>query len=153
MTTQKTSKIHQKLAAIACALAFLPTAATLAADTIDTKQEVVLPGWHLEFININPAIKMAAAYGNRGTGKHGSFGRFSPNFETPYHTHSGAYHGVVIKGVMTTPFKGEGKPPTMEPGSYWYVPAGAEHSTACISDIPCEFYFHAGSKFDFKPLK
>ena len=92
---------------------------------------------------------MAAAYGDRGKGAHGSFGRFPPNFVTPVHTHTGAYHGIVIKGVMTNPFKGEESPPTMEPGSYWYVPAGSEHATACVSNIPCEFYFYADEAFDF----
>jgi quercetin dioxygenase-like cupin family protein len=69
------------------------------------------------------------------------------------HTHSGAYHGVVIKGVMTNPFEGEINPPKLPPGSYWYVPADAVHATACVSNTPCEFYFHADSAFDFTPVK
>ncbi|MCZ6666297.1 MAG: DUF4437 domain-containing protein [Gammaproteobacteria bacterium] len=136
-----------------CMLALLPMTPTSAGEKSSAAKEVAVPGWQLQFENINPAIKMAAAYGDRNAGMHGSFGRFPPNFETPMHTHSGAYHGVVIKGIMTNPFKGESKPPTMEPGSYWHVPAGAKHTTACISDIPCEFYFHADSKFDFNPVK
>ncbi|MEH6403286.1 MAG: DUF4437 domain-containing protein [Sneathiella sp.] len=96
---------------------------------------------------------MAHAYGHRGKGAHGSFGRFPANFETPGHPHTGAYHGVVIKGVMTNPFKGEKNAPTMVAGSYWYVPAGMPHTTACVSDTPCEFYFHADGAFDFKPAK
>ncbi len=135
--------------ASAFALALLSGCAAQAGTEFDTGKDVVLPGWQLEFQNINPAIKMAAAYGDRGKGAHGSFGRFPPNFVTPVHTHTGAYHGIVIKGVMTNPFKAEESPPTMEPGSYWYVPAGSEHATACVSNIPCEFYFYADEAFDF----
>ena len=96
---------------------------------------------------------MGAAYGDMSKGGHGTFGKFPANFITPVHTHSGAYHGVVIKGTMTNPFKDQTDPPKMSPGSYWYVPAKSEHATACVSDTPCQFYFHADSAFDFKPVK
>lgn len=119
----------------------------------DANEEVVLPAGQLEFHNINPAIKMAAAYGDRSSGAHGSFGTFPANFTTPFHTHSGAYHGVVVKGVMTNPFQGEQSPPAMKPGSYWYVPAGAAHATACVSNEPCQFYFYADGAFDFHPVE
>jgi mannose-6-phosphate isomerase-like protein (cupin superfamily) len=120
-----------------------------AGSNFNENAAVTLPQEIREFVNINPAIKMASAYGDRSVGAHGTFGQFPANFETPEHTHSGAYHGVVIKGTMTNPFDGDKNPPKMEPGSYWYVPANARHSTACISDTPCEFYFHADSSFDF----
>ena len=119
----------------------------------DTSAEVTLPAEQRGFENINPAIRMAPAYGDRSTGAHGSFGRFPGEFITPFHTHTGAYHGIVIKGRMTNPFKGEKSPATMGPGSYWYVPANAVHATACVSKTPCEFYFHAASSFDFHPVK
>ena len=133
----------------ALALAVLPGCAAQAGSEFDPQKDVALPGWQLDFQNINPAIKMAAAYGDRNVGAHGSFGAFPPNFTTPVHTHTGAYHGVVIKGVMTNPFDGEESPPTLEPGSYWYVPAGSDHATACVSNFPCEFYFYADAAFDF----
>jgi Domain of unknown function (DUF4437) len=125
----------------------------LAEGAFDAQKNIALPSEQREFQNINPAIKMATAYGDRSKGAHGSFGQFPANFETPSHIHSGAYHGVVIKGVMTNPFKGEANPPSLMAGSYWYVPAGSEHTTACISEVPCEFYFYAEGAFDFKPVK
>jgi len=124
-----------------------------AGGTFDPTANVAMPAATLEFRNVNPAIAMADAYGDRATGAHGTFGTFPAEFITPYHTHTGAYHGVVVEGVMTNPFEGETSPPEMAPGSYWYVPAGAVHATACISKTPCKFYFHADSAFDFKPVK
>ncbi len=54
---------------------------------------------------------------------------------------------------MTNPFAGEAEPRKMGPGSYWFVPANAVHATACVSSIPCEFYFHAAGAFDFLPAE
>jgi len=121
--------------------------------SFDPKLETVKTSESLQFQNINPMIQMAAAYGDKGAGGHGTFGKFPGNFKTPEHTHTGAYHGVVIKGALTNPFNGDQNPPKMTAGSYWYVPAGIKHATACVSSTPCEFYFHADSAFDFHPLK
>jgi len=122
-----------------------------AAQAIAAGGDTARPSWQREFEPMNPMIKMAPAYGDRSKGGHGTFGQFAPNFMTPFHTHSGAYDGVVIRGVMTNPFAGEDNPPKMGPGSYWHVPANSVHATACVSDTPCEFYFHADKAFDFIP--
>ncbi len=122
-------------------------------STYDVNRDVAMSASTLQFSNINPAVQMATAYGDRSVGEHGTFGKFPANFITPIHIHTGAYHGVVIKGVMTNPFKDETSPPEMPAGSYWYVPAGSEHATACVSATPCEFYFHAEQAFDFKVVE
>ena len=119
----------------------------------DADRDTATPAAKIAFNKINPAISMGAAYGDMSKGGHGTFGKFPANFITPVHTHTGAYHGIVISGTMTNPFKGEKTPPKMVPGSYWYVPAESEHATACVSDVPCQFYFHADSGFDFHPVK
>jgi hypothetical protein len=123
-------------------------------SSFESKQEVALPAAQLNFENINPAIRMATAYGDRASGPHGTFGAFPGNFVTSFHTHTGAYHGVVVKGTMTNPFKDEASPPELAAGSYWFVPAGSEHATACISAEPCEFFFFAagGGRFPSSKL-
>lgn len=112
-----------------------------------------VPAEQIDYQAIAPFVRMGAAWGDRSKGAHGSFGRFPAGAESPPHTHSGAYHGVVIAGLMTNPFAGEQNPPTMGPGSYWFVPAGAAHVTACVSKEPCVFYFHADNAFDFSPAE
>ena len=107
----------------------------------------------IRFARMAPFVEMGGAWGDRGKGAHGTFGRFNANSKSPPHTHSRVYHGVVISGVMNNPFGNEPKPPRMTAGSYWYVPAGAPHVTACISSEPCLFYFHAEGAFDFAPVK
>jgi len=146
---QRTSLTLVKSALTVGILGVLLATPSHAQEGFDAAKEVAVPASDLTFENINPAIKMAHAYGNRGTGAHGSFGQFPANFITPLHTHTAAYHGVVIKGQMTNPFKGDQNPPVLEPGSYWYAPAGMEHATVCVSNTPCEFYFYADGAFDF----
>ena len=138
------------LAGLSCVL--LGDWSAHAEATFDPATAVVKPGWQLDYQNINPMIKFAPAYGDRGHGAHGTFGRFPPGFSAPWHTHSGAYYAVVISGVMTNPFRGEDAAPTMEAGSYWYVPANLEHVTACVSQVPCVFYFYSTQAFDFNPV-
>ena len=71
------------------AVATMPLAACAHTATEST-QAVVLPEASLDFQKINPAISMATAYGDRGAGAHGTFGRFPESFITPMHTHTGA---------------------------------------------------------------
>ncbi|WP_109353979.1 DUF4437 domain-containing protein [Sphingorhabdus sp. EL138] len=101
----------------------------------------------------NDAITFAVAYGDRSTGAHGTYGSFPANFETPEHTHTHDYRAIVLKGQMTNPFQGDKNAPILNPGSYWEVPAGSVHTTACVSDTPCEFYMYGDHSFDFKPTK
>jgi len=96
-------------------------------------------------------VEFADAFGDRAKGPHGTFGKFPAGFETPAHIHSHGYRAVVLKGTMTNPFEGEKNPPKMEPGSYWSVAAGAKHTTACVSETPCEFLMWGDNDFDFVP--
>ena len=148
----KLSRTHL-LTIIASLAVTLSVGSANAGSKFDPNKDVALPKAQLKYFNINPAIQMANAYGDMSAGGHGTFGKFPANFDSGVHTHSGAYHGIVVKGLMTNPFKDETNPPQMEAGSYWYVPANSAHSTACVSDTPCEFFFFAESKFDFIPAK
>ncbi|MBT5779477.1 MAG: DUF4437 domain-containing protein [Rhodospirillaceae bacterium] len=147
---QKKHKISIAAAGLALVLS-LPSFASdhKALPNFDPSKDTAKPAETLSYVNINPAIQFGSAWGDFGTTEHGTFGKFPANFETPFHTHSGAYHGVVIKGAMTNPFEGENNPPVMNPGSYWFVPANSVHATACVSAEPCQFYFHAAGNFDF----
>ena len=147
-------KFKLPLTGVAATLALLLALPAIGSDhktlpNFDPSKDTVKPVQSIKYVNINPAIKFGSAWGNFGKTAHGTFGKFPPKFQTPFHTHSGAYHGVVVKGTMTNPFKGEKNAPTMKPGSYWFVPANSVHATACVSAEPCQFYFHAASNFDF----
>ena len=109
-----------------------------------------------------PAPVMVDVWGDRTTAGHGTVGVFPPGFSAPLHTHSEAYHGIVLSGLMSNPFGTQLEPflnnPAshgdieLGPGAYWYVPAGAQHTTTCVGPDPCWFYFHAAAAFDFAPI-
>lgn len=97
-------------------------------------------------------VRFSPGWGDFAEGPHGTIGVIGPNDETPAHTHTGAYSGVVIRGTMTNPFGTEVDPPMMEAGSFWHVPAGEQHVTRCVSDQECWFYLYADGGFDFTPI-
>ena len=111
-----------------------------------------------------PGPLMVDSWGDRSTAAHGTLGVFPPGFSAPLHTHSNDYHGVVLRGEMTNPFGTDlerfldGDPANdhgdvrLGPGSYWYVPAGSQHTTTCVGPEVCWFYFHSEALFDFAPL-
>jgi quercetin dioxygenase-like cupin family protein len=102
-----------------------------------------------EFEEISSFAAFSTIWGDRNVGAHGTLGRFTPNSESPLHTHGETYYGVVIQGQMTNPFGDEESPVILAPGDYWYVPANSEHTTACVSEEECLFYFHSQGAFDF----
>ena len=141
------------VAAVATTTAILAGAGCALADppAFDPAKPVFTPADQVPWHDVNPAIRFGDAFGDRATGPQGTFGTFPPNFITPVHVHTNAYHGIVLFGTMTNPMglKGDPNAAKMGPGSYWYVPAGMPHATACISNTPCMFYMHANKAFDF----
>ena len=124
------------------ALAALPLGAC-AQSAFDPVQPVVLPEASLDFQNINPMIKMAAAYGDRS-----DLELLEGGLRLDLDELNASGRRILAERQLAPVAILE-----MVPGSYWYVPAGAVHATACISDEPCEFYFHAESVFDFTPVE
>lgn len=135
------------LAALLVAVSF-----NLRAD--ETEEVTVVPAEDIEWtvpFEGGP-IRFGKGFGEVFATAHGTFGRFPGNFTTPAHTHSHSYHAVVLQGVMINPAAGDhGPAKKMGPGSYWHVPGGAEHTTACVSEEPCVFYMHQTTSFDFTP--
>jgi len=123
------------------------------AAPFDPSLPTAKPAQEFKFDTIMPTLKFSGAYGDRASTAHGSFAAIAGKWATPSHTHSAAYHGVVIRGVVTNGFNGDKNPPKMGPGSYWYVPANSVHVTACVSKEPCMTYLHSDGKFDLLPVE
>jgi len=120
-------------------------------NQFDPSVAVMMPAKNIDWINEAGGVSAGQGYGDRETGEYGSFVSFPSEFVTPDHSHTNAYHGVVITGTMINPMAADGDelPIQLGPGSYWFVPAGKTHITACISDSPCTFYTHSTVFFDF----
>ncbi len=124
-----------------------PVGTTLRADEVKFEEAAGTP-----FGPNGELVQFGAGWGDRASGAHGTFGIFPAGAVSPPHTHTSDYHGVVISGVMSNPFGTEASPVELPAGSHWYVPAGEQHVTQCMSTEPCVFYFHSEGAFDFAPV-
>ncbi len=140
-----------KFGAIAAVVACVSAAS--AATIFDPRLPLAKPVDTLTYEAITPYLKFADVYGDHATTGHGKFVMIKGRQATPSHIHSAAYHGIVVRGVITNGFDGDKNPPKLKPGSYWYVPANAVHVTACISKEPCMTYVYSDEKFDFIPAE
>src|SRR6266436_10018129 len=87
------------------------------AEAFDEKKPVAQPASAFKFDTITPFLKFSDAYGDRNSSGHGTLGQIPAQMASPSHTHSAAYHGIVIRGVMTNGFNGDKNPPQMGPES------------------------------------
>lgn len=106
----------------------------------------------LEWVEIVPGVDFAAVHGDWAEGAHAKFARFAPGMAAPVHSHTNAYHGVVVQGEFTNPYPGE-EAVVMRPGDYWYVPGGAAHSNECVSAEPCVFFTYGDALWDLDMLE
>ncbi len=97
-------------------------------------------------------VRFAPGWGDFEAGPYGTFAIIPGATATPPHVHRGAYSGVVIRGTLINPFGTEDDPPQLGPGSFWHVPAGEQHVTACVSEEGCWGYLYADEGFDFTPI-
>lgn len=136
------------IAAIACAFLL---AGPATAQTPDGA--ILLEVDDVEWTEIIPGVDFGAVYGEFTEEGHAKLVRFEPGLVSPLHTHTNAYHGVVVQGTVTNPYEGEDSPVEMGPGTYWYVPGGAAHKTGCVSEEPCLFYTHADEGWDIQVVE
>ncbi len=101
---------------------------------------------------IPDVVAFGTVTGDREAGAHGTFVRIPPGQATPLHTHGAAYSAVVIQGNFENPIPGEvASDVVLTAGSYYHIPAGAEHITRCAQDSPvdCMSFFYQDVSFDF----
>jgi len=90
--------------------------------------------------------------GDMNASEHITYIRFSAGMQTPVHTHTHAYVGIVVTG--TTQHWIPGKPETrkdLAPGSHWSIPAGQPHVSECKAGMDCIMAVVQEGAFDFLP--
>jgi quercetin dioxygenase-like cupin family protein len=145
--------LPQFFAIVALAAAFTLPAHGQVAPPAAPEGAAVVHASEVEWAEIVPGIRFAAVYGQWDREAHGKLVSADPGVRTPMHVHSGGYHGMVIEGTVTNPYAGEVGEVRMGPGTYWYVPAGAPHATACVSEEPCLFYTYADGAWDIEVVE
>lgn len=122
-------------------------------SSADQTESVFIAADNVMFDDIIPGVvAFGTVTGDRETGAHGTFVRIPAGQATPLHTHGAEYHAVIIQGNMENPIPGDNSSDaTLTAGSFYFVPAKAEHITRCAADSPvdCISYFYQDVPFDF----
>ena len=97
---------------------------------------------------VHGELHAAPAYGDLGTGPHGTFIKMPAGYVSPAHTHSEDYWAVVISGVMVNK-KPDGPDVLLPAGSYYFQKGGETHVTKCTSPDGCVFFVNQSGGFDY----
>lgn len=101
----------------------------------------------LEWREVFPGVAFAPAYGDWESEAHGKFVRFAEGTAAPLHTHTGAYHAVMISGELVNIYE-DGARAEISPGDYFHMAAERPHGHECVSQSPCFFYTHSDALWD-----
>lgn len=95
--------------------------------------------------------QQAALWGNPNKGAYGAFNKFPRGTEIPLHTHTYDLRGVIVSGTAVIGLEGQ-SPKELGPGSYYFLPGGAKHTTTCKAGADCLFFSEQPGAFDVKPV-
>lgn len=96
-----------------------------------------MPLTELEFWPLpDVPIEIAVLWGNPQEGESAVMLRFPANFPGGMHSHTNAYHAVVVSGASRHWIEGESEAeaPLQQPGDYWYQVGGEVHQDSFPTD-------------------
>ena len=119
----------------------------------ETKQARYIVREELKWVDLMPILKIAVLTGDKDKGPFTALLTLSNGVESPWHNHTGDYEAVEIQGTSRHWMKGEdgAKAKRMTPGSYWYMPGGVDHISACEKGPDCVMVVWQKTKFDSLP--
>ncbi|WP_166415460.1 cupin domain-containing protein [Cochlodiniinecator piscidefendens] len=100
-------------------------------------------------------VAFAALQGNRFEETYQAMVRLPAGIVSPPHVKSANMYGVMLQGEMVHYPQGadpEGAQ-RMGAGSYYHIPSGLAHVSACVSAEPCVAYLYQDGAFDFLPMQ
>lgn len=95
--------------------------------------------------------EFAALEGDRFAEPYMAMVRLPAGLASPPHVKTANMFGVVMEGTFQhTPSVGtDEKGKLLGPGSYYFIPAGLPHVSACISEVACVAFLYQDGAFDF----
>ena len=97
-----------------------------------------------------PVGAAAPLWGNMKKTAYGRLSKWNPGAKSPVHTHSRAYHSVILSGTFENVIVATGNVQKHTAGSYYYMPANVKHATRCVGAVPCVMYLHQKGPWDLK---
>jgi len=99
----------------------------------------------------NDKVSMAAVWGDRDKGAHGTFTKMEPGYDAGEHTHTNDVSIVVIKGAYL--YKDEAGEKRVAAGDFLRIPGGHKHWSGSDKTEGALFYEEGSGKFDLVPAK
>ncbi|SHH84804.1 DUF4437 domain-containing protein [Marivita hallyeonensis] len=99
-------------------------------------------------------VSFAPLHGDRFVDTYQALVELPAGTVSPPHVKSANMFGVLLRGEMIH-YAATDDPHTARrvgAGSYYSIPAGLPHISACVSDTPCLAYLYQDGAFDFVPV-
>ena len=100
-------------------------------------------------------VAFASLQGNRFAESYQALVKLPAGTISPPHVKSANMYGVMLQGQMIH-YEADENPETarkMGPGSFYSIPKGLAHISACVSETPCIAYLYQDGAFDFLPVQ
>lgn len=99
------------------------------------------------------APEMAALWGDRTLGASGNEEKQPAGKISALHVHPNDTYAMVIAGRMTHAFEGGPAAVELGPGSFYTLPAGAPHVSACLEGSECLIVYWQPGKLGYQEVK
>jgi quercetin dioxygenase-like cupin family protein len=103
------------------------------------------------YADVMPGVSIAAVWGDREKGAHGTFSKFAPGQDNGMHTHTNDLWIVVLKGAYL--YKDDAGEKRVGPGEFMRIPGGHKHWSGGDKTEGALFYEEGKGKFDLIPAK
>ncbi len=132
------------------------TAATILMTASTSAEPITLIGSNdFQWETTPEGVAFAALQGDRFAEPYQALVKLPGGTISPPHIKSANMYGVMLQGKMIH-YVSDEDPDTarrMGPGSFYSIPRGTAHVSACVSDAPCIAYLHQDGAFDFLPVQ
>lgn len=136
---------------------FIATAVSLCLATglAMAEQVTLLDAEDLAWETTPEGVAFAALQGDRFRESYQAMVKLPAGTVSPPHTKSANMYGVMLQGEMIhyAIIDGPEEARRMGAGSFYSIPKGIAHVSACVSETPCIAYLHQDGAFDFVPVK
>ena len=128
-----------------------PTAEAHESEKGKQKEVIYVSADSATFAEAMPGVSIAAVWGDRDKGAHGTFTKFAPGYDAGMHTHTSDVWLVVLKGAYL--YKDDAGEKRVGPGEFIRIPGGHKHWSGGDKTEGALFYQEGKGKFDLIPVK
>lgn len=127
----------------------------LAPISASAEQITLLASSDLPWETTPEGVAFAALQGDRFTESYQALVRLPAGTVSPPHVKTANMYGVMLQGEMKHYATGEDPEIAQKigVGSFYSIPNGMAHISACVSEEPCVAYLYQDGAFDFLPVR